>query len=581
MTVDLQFDATYERDLHAAGLRTLDDFLSVRGGAPTSKHAHRETLPVQVPIDGAPRTFYLKRVFRVPANHALWPTLRGRSVFSQPAREWRICQDLARAGLPVMKAVAFGEERHLGVPKRAFLLVEAVPMPYTLEHWLVPGFPKPPPVGPETLRRLLYEVGVLIGTLYRAGFDWPDLSAKHIYAAPQDRRRWEFRLIDVERMTRSNRLTDSRDAGRTAATSPALASALSKLFKSLCPFPFCRFDYWRCWSGACRAAGLHARPRGRGPRLAPDSLERIGRGVPPPPMPRLPDDYEHPRSVPLRKVGKMFADERMIPLLQAAGIGGFNDVFHYSDGDALNKPGLSPHRERVRMEVGASGGRTRVFYLKRYLRPPMREQLRRIAEVGLKHGSGWREMHFIKRLTLLGIPTLRAVAFGQKMRGVIEKKSFAITEAIDGQSLERVAEAAARNPGAAPAWTQRREIIRQLAFITRRLHENRLYHRDLYLCHVFLANNTDGAVVLRLIDLARMIEKPRNPDRWRIKDLAALDYSAPASVVTRADRVRFLYDYDANLAGRPAGRAALRALARSVRSRARRMARHDAKRKDR
>ena len=64
--------------------------------------------------------------------------------------------------------------------------------------------------------------------------------------------------------------------------------------------------------------------------------------------------------------------------------------------------------------------------------------------------------------------------------------------------------------------------------------------------------------------------------RWFVKDLAALQHSAPASV-TRAERMRFLRDY---LADRGIDREVLGAWARRVVARANRMARHAPKHSD-
>jgi len=72
--------------------------MRLAGGEPTSKHRYRETLPVDIECEGRARRFFLKRVFRVPAAHALQPMLRGRRGFSQPAVEWGSLQCAGRCG---------------------------------------------------------------------------------------------------------------------------------------------------------------------------------------------------------------------------------------------------------------------------------------------------------------------------------------------------------------------------------------------------------------------------------------------------------------------------------------------------
>ncbi len=278
----------------------------------------------------------------------------------------------------------------------------------------------------------------------------------------------------------------------------------------------------------------------------------------------------------------MFVDERALPWLRSLGIERFADVFDHRGGHSLDKPGLASHRDRIRLDVDDNESKT--FYLKRYDRPPLIEQFRRIRDCGLKSSSAWREMHFIKRLSLLGIPTMQGVAFGQKMKGILEVRSFGITAGLPGASLETLVDRVRDDPAATPRPADRHEIIRQLGRIVRRLHTARLFHRDLYLCHIFLTPNADGGIVLRLIDLARMIEKPLRTRRWAIKDLAALAHSAPAGVVTRVDRLRFLYHYCGKQglsACRQRDRREIRGLVADIGKRTRQMAQHDAHRAER
>ena len=63
----------------------------------------------------------------------------------------------------------------------------------------------------------------------------------------------------------------------------------------------------------------------------------------------------------------------------------------------------------------------------------------------------------------------------------------------------------------------RRKAVRAIADIARRLHACGLVHKDLYLCHLFVAKGGDE---LTLIDLAR-VERTTS-SRLRVKDLAAI-----------------------------------------------------------
>jgi heptose I phosphotransferase len=91
-----------------------------------------------------------------------------------------------------------------------------------------------------------------------------------------------------------------------------------------------------------------------------------------------------------------------------------------------------------------------------------------------------------------------------------------------------------------------------VASITRELHENGINHRDLYICH-FLLNESElqslidlSELPLYLIDLHRVQIRPKTPQRWLIKDLAALYFSSMDIGFTKRDFYRFVREYSKN-----------------------------------
>ena len=103
----------------------------------------------------------------------------------------------------------------------------------------------------------------------------------------------------------------------------------------------------------------------------------------------------------------------------------------------------------------------------------------------------------------------------------------------------------------------RRVAVRAAVDVARSLHAGGLVHKDLYLCHLFIAK---GGRDITLIDLARMTRT--TSWRLRVKDLAALVHSA-RGLASRTDLLRGLKRYGGN-----------RKLARAVMRKARRMGRH-------
>ncbi len=575
----IEIEPAYRSALEAAGLTDFDSFMRAPGGPPTSRHRYRETVPINFSNGGSANRFFLKRVYRVSPAHSLFPILTLRRGWSQPLREWHACGAMADANLPAMRRVAVGERRSAGVPTQAFLLVEATTFPFALEEWLIPGFVRPLLLDDSRRAALWVELGALVRHICDAGFIWPDLHAKHILVSPIDAAtsaaragagdRWAFCLIDLERVRRVVPLRHASGEALALERDKRVGEALLQLVESLSPTVFSNDDLTNLVAGA--SAGN------------PVLQAMINYAAFP--RPRLPDDYIHPRRIRYEKRMGMQIDARFMTLLQAAGLKSIDDVFQYSQGELLSKPGLAGHRDRIRLVVNDESSATRTVYLKRYHQPPAREQLRRMMSGDFRRGSARREARFARKLWELGVPTLTTIAFGQQMSGPIERRGFLITDEVPGASLEKLADAAMADPTVGPSPRDKHEIIRQLALLTRRMHERRLFHRDLYLCHVFLSRTASGEIVLRLIDLARMISPRLTYVRWMVKDLAALDYSSPRGLVTRADRARFLYHYlvtpDECRPGRGVDGGRLRRVSRMVEAKSRRIASHDARRRAR
>lgn len=226
-----------------------------------------------------------------------------------------------------------------------------------------------------------------------------------------------------------------------------------------------------------------------------------------------------------------------VDVLRDARLDSLDALFAVKDGQSLSKPGLDTWRTRIRIVLPGSGGE-RVYFLKRFERPPP-GALRAMR----RSGSGARSFAFnewtwIQRLSGAGVPCLEGVAVGQELRRGREVRSAIVTAQVSGRSLESWCK----------EWTHEdratiRTLVPAVAALVRKLHVAGFFHRDLYLCHVFFDPQRPIADALHLIDLQRVIQPTWRRDRWAVKDLASLNYSAPTNLVSRADRVRFLRLY--------------------------------------
>lgn len=159
------------------------------------------------------------------------------------------------------------------------------------------------------------------------------------------------------------------------------------------------------------------------------------------------------------------------------------------------------------------------------------------------------------RLAQLGIPVPARVAYGED-RDIIGRLrcAFIITEAVpNAQSLTQFVDEA----GSAC----RRRIARQLAALTRRIHQAGFFHHDLVWRNILVTCVPSEEPQLWWIDCPRggFVHWPPARRRRQLKDLASLDKSA-ARYCSRGERLRFLQDY----LERPVIDGTVRRLARAV-----------------
>ncbi|WP_277963730.1 lipopolysaccharide core heptose(I) kinase RfaP [Pseudomonas sp. RIT-To-2] len=158
-------------------------------------------------------------------------------------------------------------------------------------------------------------------------------------------------------------------------------------------------------------------------------------------------------------------------------------------------------------------------------------------------GAG-QEWQAIQRLQAVGVPTMTAVAYGERNSNPADQHSFIITQELAPTvSLEDFSINWRSEP---PQPALKRALIAEVARMTGMMHRAGVNHRDCYICHFLL--HTDKPVTaqdfkLSVIDLHRAQTRPAITRRWRNKDLAALYFSALDIGLTRRDKLRFLRGY--------------------------------------
>jgi hypothetical protein len=250
--------------------------------------------------------------------------------------------------------------------------------------------------------------------------------------------------------------------------------------------------------------------------------------------------------------GRITAASAYLPLLRANRFDTFEGVMGYRGGDLMRSV---PGRFTVRVELRNPAGGSQVAFLKRYETAhltPRKRCLRWLHWPG-SDDEAWHEWRAIQVLRAAGFRTAEPMAVGQWRRGGLVTRSFLLTAEIRGG-------VAAHDYTRARGAFARRRLAHALADLTRRLHGAGFVHKDYYLSHIFVVpageEDAAGPIVepppLYLIDLQRLTRPRGCRTRWRVKDLAALAYSAQLAGATSSDLLRFYRAYRGP--GRPGSR---------------------------
>jgi heptosyltransferase-2 len=263
-----------------------------------------------------------------------------------------------------------------------------------------------------------------------------------------------------------------------------------------------------------------------------------------------------------------FVDPAYKKGLEKLGLTSIEAVFSFQAGKNLTKENLAPYRSRIEFQIESPAV---TLFLKRYDRPPMAVQLKNWMSAKKQTSCAYAEADSARNLKASGVNVAKMVAWGESWGPVFENRSFIITEKIpDGVPLERGLPEFFNSQPTAENLKIRQRFIRDLAGFIRKFHETGYRHRDLYLCHIFRV--PDGRFFL--IDLARAFRPAMLDARYRIKDLAQLNHSAPAQYFSNTDKMRFYITYT----GESKMTTQDKHYIKKIIYKTRRIARHDSKR---
>lgn len=178
------------------------------------------------------------------------------------------------------------------------------------------------------------------------------------------------------------------------------------------------------------------------------------------------------------------------------------------------------------------------YFIKRHRGTRWKEIVKNLLQGRLPVVSANNEYQAIRKLQALGISVPVVAAYGR--RGLLPStfESFLITEDVGPhQNLEEYCQPWHQHP---PKFREKLQLIAEVAAISRTMHGAGICHRDFYLCHLL---HTRSGQPLTVIDLHRALIKAPLAERWIIKDLAGLYFSAMHCDLTRRDLYRFMRQY--------------------------------------
>jgi heptose I phosphotransferase len=229
-----------------------------------------------------------------------------------------------------------------------------------------------------------------------------------------------------------------------------------------------------------------------------------------------------------------------------------------------------------------NAGKQLVVYLKRHYVLPRWSGLMAALWRSGNWSPGMQECRNLEWAIGQGLAVPKVVAAGEFLAPWGKLQSFlAIEELTDMLPLHEAIPLAARQmaPTTFRAW--KAGLVREVARLARFLHDRNRFHKDLYLCHFFIAradiNEVPATWTQRvyMIDFHRLAHHPITRAFWVSKDLGQLLYSSEVKGIDARDRLRFWRAYMGN--GRRTWRGRL--LRRMVLLRGGRYRKHNAKRK--
>lgn len=225
---------------------------------------------------------------------------------------------------------------------------------------------------------------------------------------------------------------------------------------------------------------------------------------------------------------------------------------HLMDAHLSDRLHTKQGRSIARWTVTGNRRQFVVFVKRHYQHSRWQSLLARLAPLCHWSDAG-REWSHLQKVRKLGIAVPRPLAVAEWIGpGSRLRSALVVEELSDMVPLHEAIPIAVKSLTKDQFHDWKRGLLAEMARIVRLLHDRGYFHRDLYLCHFFIARADLDRVPTRwhdrlaLIDFHRLTRRRLFMFRARAKDLAQLLYSARVEGVTMNDALNFWRLYGGN-----------------------------------
>ena len=469
-----------------------------------------------------------------------WARLRGRPWRSPELRRARLLFHLERHHVMVPQLLAFGQREKFGRSATAFMISEPVPGVIPLWYWYDSA------ELPQKLH-LLRDLRVL-ARLHEAGCLSDSGKAIVISEAESSCLCGNCRYYQDCLCPTDSTKAKTAASGKTLARNPNALSSNRRVtdFTRLC-------ESDSTDSGCEKTCSIHLTRGAMSTSITPARgwfWQRLRRGY---------------RKIAQDPDWETFAGTGWSNRIMSAEV---TDRYHAKQGRSI-----------ARWTVTGDNGQSCVVYLKRHYELPRRLGLLAALFPWKTWSTGLEEYEHLHWAASLGLLVPRAMAAGELVGPGGRLQSFLAVEELTGMVALHEAIPLAQKHLDALTFQPGNELAAEMARLAQLLHQRSVFHKDLYLCHFFIAESDCKQLPdswtnrVYVIDLHRLARHSVTWLWWQVKDLAQLLYSSEITGVTIQDRLAFWRFYRAGMA-RSCG-----LLKRFVRLKWRMYRRHNLKRK--